>query len=272
MISTIPLNKTTAWTIAFVAITFCPLTLVPVYAQVAGATLSGVVTDASGAVIPNATISIKNTATGLTRTVSTGGAGFYSMPNILPGSYDITASATGFSTKSETGLTLEVGARQVLDLSLQLGQLMENVEVTGATPTIQLETSTISTVVNSTTVRELPLNGRSWTDLAALQPGVTSIQTLTDSTAGPDRGKRGFGNQVTIAGARPQQNNYRLDGVTINDFSNGAPGSVLGGDLGVDAIQEFSVLTSNYSSEYGRTSGGVVNAITRSGTNQFHGS
>jgi len=267
MISTIPFKKTTAWTIAFVAITFCPLTLVPVYAQVAGATLSGVVTDASGAVIPNATISIKNTATGLTRTVSTGGAGFYSMPNILPGSYDITASAAGFSTKSETGITLEVGARQVLDLSLQLGQVTENVQVTGATPTIQLETSTISTVVNSTTVRELPLNGRSWTDLASLQPGVVPVQThaLQDVN-------RGYGSQVSISGSRPQQNNYRLDGVSLNDYANGGPGSVLGGNLGVDAIQEFSVLTTNSSAEYGKSSGGVVNALTRSGTNQFHGS
>jgi hypothetical protein len=89
---------------------------------------------------------------------------------------------------------------------------------------------------------------------------------------GTDRGNRGFGAQLSISGARPQENNYRLDGVSINDYGNGGPGSVLGGNLGVDSIQEFSVLTSNYSAEYGKTSGGVVNAITRSGTNQFHGS
>src|SRR6202040_2109030 len=138
-------------------------------------------------------------------------------------------------------------------------------------PTVQLATSSLSAVVDSTTVRELPLNGRSWTDLAALQPGVVTIQTQPTFATGPDRGDRGFGAQITVAGARPQENNYRLDGISISDYANGAPGSVLGGDLGVDAIQEFSVLTSNYSAEYGRTSGGVVNAITRSGTNQFHG-
>src|SRR5207302_481690 len=121
-------------------------------------------------------------------------------------------------------------------------------------------------------VREWPLNGRSWTDLAALSPGVDTIHTQTDFSAGSDRGNRGFGQQLTISGARPQQNNYRLDGISLNDYANGAPGSVLGGNLGVDAIQEFSVLTSNYSAEYGKTSGGVVNAITRSGTNAFHGS
>jgi hypothetical protein len=108
--------------------------------------------------------------------------------------------------------------------------------------------------------------------LAALQPGVDSIQTQPGFQVGADRGNRGFGLQLTISGARPQQNNYRLDGVSLNDYANGAPGSVLGGNLGVDAIQEFSVLTSNYSAEYGKTSGGVVNAVTRSGTNAFHGS
>jgi hypothetical protein len=117
----------------------------------------------------------------------------------------------------------------------------------------------------------LPLNGRSWTDLATLQPGVSAITTQTDFSVGGDRGNRGFGNQISIAGARPEQNNYRLDGVSINDFNNAAPGSVLGGDMGVDAVQEFSVITSNVSAEYGRTSGGVINAITKSGTNQFHG-
>jgi hypothetical protein len=101
---------------------------------------------------------------------------------------------------------------------------------------------------------------------------VDTIQTQPTFAVGADRGNRGFGQQLTISGARPQQNNYRLDGVSLNDYANGAPGSVLGGNLGVDAIQEFSVLTSNYSAEYGKTSGGVVNAITRSGTNTLHGS
>jgi hypothetical protein len=101
---------------------------------------------------------------------------------------------------------------------------------------------------------------------------VNSIETQPSFATGSDRGNRGFGSQASISGTRPQQNNYRLDGVSINDYSNGAPGSVLGGNLGVDAIQEFSVLSSNYSAEYGKTSGGVVNAITRSGTNLFHGS
>jgi len=255
-----------------VFLAICILFASRAYAQTAGATLSGTVTDQSGGVIPQATITIKNLATGITRSNTTTPAGFYSAPNLLPGTYEVRAEAQGFSTEVQTSIKLTVGEQQVLNFALQLGKMTQTVEVNSEAPTVDLASSTISATVSSTTVRELPLNGRSWTDLATLQPGVNSIQTQPDFTAGPDRGKRGFGNQLTIDGARPQQNNYRLDGISMNDYDNSAPGSVLGGDLGVDAIQEFSVLTSNYSAEYGRTSGGVVNAITRSGTNQFHGS
>jgi hypothetical protein len=242
------------------------------YAQVSGATLTGTVTDSSGAVIPNAQVAITDVATSVTRTVSSGGAGLYTAPNLLPGTYEIRITATGFSTQVQKGITLTVGAQQALDIKMQVGQVSQTVEVTTEAPTVELTSSTLSAVVNATTVRELPLNGRSWTDLATLQPGVSAIQTQPSFAVGGDRGNRGFGSQLTISGARPQENNYRLDGISLNDYGNGAPGSVLGGNMGVDAIQEFSVLTSNYSAEYGKTSGGVVNAISRSGTNQFHGS
>ena len=241
------------------------------HAQVAGAMVTGTVTDPSGAVIPNAQISITNTAKGITTNVTTNSAGFYAVSNLIPGPYQVTIRAEGFQTEFRSGLTLTVGEQQVLNAALSLGQTSQTIEISGEAPTVELTSSAISAVVNSTTVRELPLNGRSWTDLATLQPGVNAIQTQVAFTAGADRGIRGFGDQLTISGARPQQNNYRLDGVSINDFTNGAPGSVLGGNLGVDAIQEFSVLTSNYSAEYGRTAGGVVNAVTRSGANGFHG-
>ena len=241
-------------------------------AQVAGATLSGTISDSSARVVPGAQIAIKNVATGVIAAVTTNSEGFYTSANLLPGEYTVTVSAGGFNTEERTGILLTVGAQQVFDLVLRVGTSKTIVVVTSEAPAIQLNSSDISAVVNATTVRELPLNGRSWTDLATLQPGVNAIQTQPSFAAGTDRGNRGFGQQLTISGARPQQNNYRLDGVSLNDYANGAPGSVLGGNLGVDAIQEFSVLTSNYSAEYGKTSGGVVNAITRSGTNQFHGS
>jgi len=255
----------------FLALLLVVLTPTRLCAQVTGATVTGTVTDASGAVIPNAQVSVKNVATSELRDVTTNAAGFYSTPNLLPGRYEVIVTVPGFSTEVRSGVTLTVGAQQLLNITMKVGQVSEKVEVTGEAPAVQLATSSISAVVNSTTVRELPLNGRSWTDLATLQPGVSAIQTQKDFSAGGARGDRGFGAQVTISGARPQQNNYRLDGISINDYANGAPGSVLGGDLGVDGIQEFSVLTSNYSAEYGKTSGGVINAITRSGTDQFHG-
>jgi len=238
-------------------------------AQVAGATLSGTVTDTSGTVIPSAQLSIKNLATGITVSVSANSDGLYSAPNLLPAEYEVVVSAPGFSTLVRSGMTLTVGAQQVLNFTLRVGQVTEKVQVTGEAPSIELASSEISDTVNETTMRELPLNGRDWSQLAILQPGIESVRTpvtlLNNGTA------RGLGMTLTISGNRPNQNNYRLDGISVNDYSNSAPGSVLGQNLGVDAIQEFSVLTSNYSAEYGKTSGGVVNAITKSGTNQFHG-
>ena len=241
-------------------------------AQVAGGTLTGTITDKTGSEIPNAQIVIKDLATGIERTVSTNKDGFYIAANLLPAEYQVTISASGFNKEVKTGIKINVGAQQEFNLTLQVGTVTHRVEVTAEAPAVQLASSDISATVEATTVRELPLNGRSWTDLAALQPGVDTIQTQPSFSSGADRGNRGFGQQLTISGARPQQNNYRLDGVSLNDYANGAPGSVLGGSLGVDAIQEFSVLTSNYSAEYGKTSGGVINAITRSGTGAFHGS
>jgi Carboxypeptidase regulatory-like domain/TonB dependent receptor-like, beta-barrel/TonB-dependent Receptor Plug Domain len=246
---------------------------VPLHAQVAGATLTGTVSDPTGAVIPKAEVSIQNTATGIVTQVQANVDGLYTAPNLIPGPYEVTVSAQGFETEKLPGITLTVGAQQVLNIKMRVGQTTQTVEVTGQAAAVQLATSSVSAEVNSTTVRELPLNGRSWTDLATLQTGVNAVSMLQPTFAlGTDRGNRGFGAQLSISGARPQQNNYRLDGVSLNDYGNGGPGNVLGGNIGVDAIQEFSVLTSNYSAEYGKTSGGVVNAITRSGTNQFHGS
>jgi hypothetical protein len=244
----------------------------PAHAQVTGATLSGTVSDISGAGIPGAQLAIRNIATGVERTTTTNDAGFYSAVNLLAGSYEVTVFAKDFDTEVKSGITMYVGSQQTFDVVLHLGTVANRVEVTADIPGVQLTSSDISAVVDAHTVRELPLNGRSWTDLAALQPGVNMIQTQPSFASGSNRGNRGFGQQLTISGARPQQNNYRLDGVSMNDYANGAPGSVLGGNLGVDAIQEFSVLTSNYSAEYGKTSGGVINAITRFGSNEFHGS
>src|ERR1700680_1463989 len=243
-----------------------------VHAQVAGGSIAGTVTDSVARVVGNVRIKITNIATGVSREVTTNDEGVYSAPNLLPGPYQAQFSSQGFKTELRSGIELTVGAAVALDVTLRVGGVQETVSVQSEVPAVQISTSDISAVVNATTVRELPLNGRSWTDLAQLQPGVSAIHTQPDFSAGTDRGNRGFGQQLTISGARPQQNNYRLDGVSLNDYANGAPGSVLGGNLGVDAIEEFSVITSNYEADYGKTSGGVATAVTRSGTNQIHGS
>src|SRR5207247_929605 len=193
--------------------------------------------------------------------------GAYSVPNLNAGDYQVSASAPGFST-AVAKLTLTVGQKQELNLALMVGTLSETVEVTSAAPLVELASSTISGNVSATTLRELPLNGRDWASLATLQPGVAFVRTHPLGT----QASRGLGLHLTISGGRPTQNSYRLDGALVNDYSNAGPGSVLGQNLGVDAIQEFTVLTSNYSAEYGFTSGGVINAITRSGTNSLHGS
>jgi hypothetical protein len=122
-------------------------------------------------------------------------------------------------------------------------------------------------------VSELASNGRDWTQAATLQAGVSSVRTQPDAgNTSSGRGQRGFGAQISVSGGRPQQNNYIMNGISINDYANSAPGSVLGLDLGADAVEQFSVVTSNYPANIGRSSGGVVNAITRSGSNDFHGS
>src|SRR5215467_14537892 len=262
-------RMTLHFVVVILAITI--LTTNQAIAQVAGATLSGTITDPSGAAIANVQLTITNKATGVTRLVTADMVGFYSAPNLLPGDYEVTISATGFSTTRESNVTLTVGAQQVLDVALRIGEASQTVVVTESTPQVQLSSSTLSSEVESATVRELPLNGRDWASLATLSAGVNAIETQMPFENGAVRGNRGFGAQLTISGGRPTQNNYRLDGLSINDYGNGGPGSVIGVSLGVDAIQEFSVLTGNYSAEYGRTSGGVVNAISKSGTNVFHG-
>src|SRR5881409_3726881 len=269
---TIPLKRITTTFSIFIILVMTVLSPGAASAQVAGATLSGTISDASGAVIPGAMVSIRDTATGIIRTVSSDEAGLYTAPNLRPSIYDVTVSIPGFSTRVQSGITLTVGAQQVLDFVMQVGQTTEAVEVTGEAPLVQLATSTLSATVESTTVRELPLNGRDWTALATLQPGVASVRSQqTPQFFQGSQGARGLGMQLTIGGNRPTQNSYRLDGGLVNDYSNAGPGSVLGANLGVDAIQEFTVLTSNYSAEYGFTSGGVINAVTKSGTSTFHG-
>lgn len=258
----------------FVLVAAFVFSAIPTRAQVSGATLTGTITDQGGATIPQAEISIQNAATGIETKAAVNKDGLYSAPNLLPGPYQVTASAPGFSSVVRSGVVLAVGDRQQLNFALKVGQVTEKIEVNENLSTVQLESSSMSNLVSANTVVELPLNGRDWTQLAALQPGVNTIETQVQGGSqnpGGHRGNRGNGAQITVSGTRPQLNNYRLDGISVSDFTGGSPGSTNGVTLGVDAIAEFSVLTANYSAEYGRTAGGVVNSITRSGANQYHG-
>ena len=240
-------------------------------AQVAGGNISGTVKDSSGAVVAQTQIDVKNSDTAVVRTVAVDESGFYTAPNLVPGTYDITASSRGFETVVRSGIAVTVGAEEVIDFTLTPGAVQTRIVVSGTPPAIQLADSSLSATENSKTVRELPLNGRDWTLLAQLQPGVTGVNQSPLGLSN-QRANRGLGTQLSIGGTRPQGNNYRLDGISINDYSNAGPGSILGVVLGVEAVQEFSVITNSAPATYGRTSGGVINSITRSGTNELHGS
>jgi hypothetical protein len=242
----------------------------PLPAQVAGATLSGTITDAQGGAVVGAKVSAKNGATGVVTETTTNSSGAFTVVNLLPANYDVSVSAPGFRT-AISKVILTVGAQQALNVGLTVGEVSQNVEVTGAAPVIETENATLSGNVQGAQIVELPLNGRDWAQLATLEPGVVQVRPH-ENVEQPGGNLRGLGNQMTIDGNRPTQNVYRLNGIIVNDYSNAGPGNVLGASVGVDAIQEFSVLTANYSAEYGFTSGGVINAVTKSGTNQFHGS
>ena len=159
-----------------------------------------------------------------------------------------------------------------MNFSLQIGTISQQVQVSGASPTVELANSAIGAEVTGESIRELPLNGRDWSQLATLQPGIYAVRTMKTVNTPGGRGNRGWGQELTDAGHSPYFNNYQVNGISSSDYSNGGPGGVLGTQLGVDAIDEFAVQTTNYSAEYGRSAGAVINAITKSGTNQFHGS
>lgn len=257
--------------LAGLAIAWC-LLAAPALGQSAGGTLNGTITDPSGAAIPKADVLIAHKATGAVRSAVTNERGFFSTPNLTPGAYDITVVAAGFATAVEENVSVEIGQTIVANIKLTISTVQEKIEVVAASADVSLASSTLSTIVKGDTVRDLPINGRDWTMMATLEPGVHTIEAQSDLSGGNARSNRGWGTQMSFGGNRPQQNNYRLDGVSINDYSGGGPGGVLGSVLGVDAIQEFSVVTGNASADYGKTSGGVINAITRAGTNAWHGS
>ena len=256
--------KKSILSVSFIAAALVLQAATSLYAQAVGGTFVGRVRDQSAAVLPYAQISIRNTATGVVTNIITNEEGAYNARNLLPGTYDVVVAFDGFNGQTKKGIVLPVGAELVVDFDMTVGGLNESVVVSGQAVTVDTVSATLRHNVTGTTIRELPLNGRDWTQLAMLQPGVVGV--------GSSGGTRsGNGMKMAVAGARPSENNYRLNGIGVNDYANTTPGNALGTNLGVEAVAEFSVLTNSYSAEYGRTSGGVINAITRSGTNTIHG-
>ena len=242
----------------------------PANGQVTGGAISGTVSGESGSVMPGVNISVMEVTTGLSRTVTTNTAGLYNVPDLSPGTFEMTVSATGFQTQVWTSITVTGGVERILNVVLKAGKA-EPISRVVAPPALVSEPcpSTCGSA-NTNTVRDTPLNGRDWAALATLQAGVSSVQN--GSATGGGNMDRGFGAAVSISGSRPDENAYILDGISINDYANGAPGSVLGDNLGIDAVQQVAVLGSNYPAEYGRTSGGVISVETAKGADAFHGS
>ena len=239
-------------------------------AQVAGGAISGTVTGESGAAMPNVRVSVQDVGSGQSRIAGTNTNGIYSVPDLPPGKYEMTVSASGFASQLWTEINVTAGVARILNVVMHPGKPEEVVRVVAPPALVSEPCPAVCGSANASTVRDTPLNGRDWAQLATLQAGVTGVQN--GSATGGGNTDRGFGAAVSISGSRPDQNSYRLDGISINDYANGAPGSVLGDNLGIDAVEQVSVLGSNYPADYGRTSGGVINVVTRSGENSFHGS
>src|SRR6266571_3151004 len=238
-----------------------------VSAQLTTATISGVVQDSSGAVIPGVSIAVKNIDTGVSRTITTDEGGRYVVPDLSLGNYEVEAQLPGFQTEVRSGITLTVGRSAVVNFALKVGQLSDKVTITGEAPLVELNTATLSSLVDERTIRDLPLNGRSYDKLALLQPG-TVIMGAGQAAAFD----YGTGQRFSVTGSRPYANSFMLDGRDINDHANATPGGGAASNLGVEGIREFQIITNQSSAEFGRSTGGVISAVTRSGTNNLHGS
>src|SRR5262252_2895277 len=236
------------------------------YGQTIGASVQGTINDTTGAVLPGANVAIKNSATGAILEFVTDEGGRYLAPVVQPGEYEIQVSLAGFQSVTRRGIRLAVGQRVVVDVKLEVGQVTNQVEVVADANPINLTSAAVSGLVTDKEIRDLPLNGRSFQQLALLQTGVSPALAAGNDVVG------GRTPKISINGARPEQNNFLLDGTDINNVYNKTPGSVAGVLLGVEGVLEFQVLTNAYSAEFGRSAGGVINAVTRSGQNRFTGS
>ena len=251
---------------------FLLLTAPALVCQTFRGTILGTVTDTSGAVLPNAKVAVRQVATGLERTTLTTGDGSYAVPELPIGSYTVTISASGFQTAITREVVVDVASERRVDAQLKAGQVSEIVEVSSDTlPLVETTSAELGGTLTTKTIENLPVNGRDYTKLIYLNPGVSgSPDQISDSPGS-------FGT-FSMNGSRGRSNNFLLDGTDMNDGFRNDPAINEAGVFGdpatilpIDAVAELRVL-SNYEAEYGRNSGAVVNIVTKSGTNQFHGS
>lgn len=254
--------------LAAVVLGLCLSSVLPAHAQATAAIL-GAVMDPTGAAIGGAMIQVKNTGTGLTQTAVSDEQGRYRFPDLPIGEYQVQASTPGFQTVLHSGITLTVGSNSVVDFKLPLGQTTETVQVAAEVSQVETQSTSFGALIEGKQISELPLNGRNFTQLLTLAPGVTQIPL-----GAPGAGSTFYGNgqKYSIAGSRPSGQAYLLDDQDMVNFWNNGPGAGgLGTALGVEAIAEFQALTNTYTAQFGGN-GGVVNASSRAGTNNFHGS
>ncbi|MCA1613638.1 MAG: TonB-dependent receptor [Acidobacteria bacterium] len=228
----------------------------PARAQTFKATLVGQVTDPNGAAVPGAVVTVTERGTGRTQTVTANGEGAYTIPQLQPGRYELKVEAAGFKHVVQTDLVLETEQTRRVNVQLEAGSVSETITVVADTPVVNTDTSDKGEVITNRQVQELPLNGRDATDLAQLVPGVYQRPAEDDQGQG-----------LAVAGTRTDSTNYILDGANNRSDRNGG----IGVNTSVDSIQEFKVSTSSYSAEFGRTAGGQINVVSKSGTNRFHG-
>jgi Carboxypeptidase regulatory-like domain/TonB-dependent Receptor Plug Domain len=238
-----------------------------VFAQVDRATVSGVVKDSGGAVVAGASVTVTNLATNVASQQTTTDTGSYLVVNLIPGQYRIDVELTGFKKRSQT-VTLEVGQRARVDMPLEVGNFAETVDVAGASPILKTSDAALGSVIPEIAVANLPLAIRNWDDLLALVPGVQGDR-YTEQGGGTSFGRTGG---INVHGARALQNNFLLDGVDNNSISENVQElTTQVSRPSVDAIQEFKVVTSPYSAEYGRSPGAAISVSTKSGTNLIRG-
>jgi hypothetical protein len=242
-------------------------------AQQTTGTIQGTVLDSSGGAIPAASVQVKNAGTGQTQTTESDTQGRFRVPDLAVGDYELQASKTGFTTVVHRGITISVGAEQVVDFSLPVGQVAQTVTVEGEVSQVETTSSQISSLVTPTQMRDLPLNGRNFEQLMQLAPGVQNYYAGSSSVAGSQGAnvRQGRDPAISVAGSRPEGTAFLMDDQSLETFYKRGIGSLTGTSLGVDAIAEFQMLTNTYGAQFGGN-GAVMNSVSRSGTNSFHGS